>query len=230
MTFKPLIASVLCVLMGLSGCGSSSEIPKEPSLISNFWNATKGRLTPGQAPAAPIDPRRALTRELLNGSPTPLMLASIEQNGTYFTVFEAERARNVAAWRLADLNGFSLRSGALISTQGFGFDLMSADVTPLLAALRGTGPRRAYTRVHRYLDGENHTQISGFVCDLDVVGSEVLDIFERRYTVQRLTETCFGPETTFENQYWIEGNGTIRQARQWIGPELGMLFTQLLVD
>lgn len=42
------------------------------------------------------------------------------------------------------------------------------------------------------------------------------------YPTRRIAETCTGEDGIgFENLYWLQADGLIRELRQWVSPEVG---------
>ena len=56
-----------------------------------------------------------------------------------------------------------------------------------------------------------------------------IEIVERQHDTTRVEETCFGPQGSIANTFWIGADGTIWKSKQWISPGLGYMETELLV-
>ena len=130
-------------------------------------------------------------------------------------------------WATADDVSLAFRGGLVTASRGLGFDLMSADLAGPLAALGG-GASQGYARHMTYLDGENRTVFRAFLCDMRPGVPETIAILgEARATIRR-DETCRSSEETVGNSYWFGADGTVWRSRQWLGPDLGYLGTELL--
>jgi hypothetical protein len=181
---------------------------------------------------APLpDIRATLTRERLDRFTAPVLLAEIDAAGpsAAFGVVAASQTGPVVQWRSDDQSEITTRSGLLIATQGLGHDLHSADVAAISAAF-GRGGGRALPRIHRYLDGGGGLRLQAFVCDLFRDGREGLTFYGRTYAATVWRERCHGPDVTFENVYWLGDDRILRRSRQWIGPTLGMIQLDRVVD
>lgn len=136
-----------------------------------------------------------------------LLVVSLEEPNLSSFLFEAETNGDVTTFLTLDGISLSMREGILVATRGLGFDLMIADVSGLLPLLE-TGGR--YTRVHRYLDGEDRLLSFEFRCDVRP-GPEIREI-------------CEGDDFSFENRYASrQGTGLFALSRQWIGPDWGTI-------
>ena len=147
---------------------------------------------------------------------TPEALAQVPQR---VIVVEWENTRNAAGMIKEAENagvetyfdqgraGVLMNGGVVVSTRGFGNDLLMADVSGFHSALASRGQ---YTRVHRLLGSENQTIIQSYTCDISLSGKIA-------------TESCAGASGEFQNTYALEPNGRIQSSRQWATPEIGYL-------
>jgi len=136
---------------------------------------------------------------------TSLMIAELEQNDRASIIVRKGMNRDVETYFTPDNISISLKEGVLIGTRGLGFDLMSADVSEVIAGLRNGGQA---VRIHRYLDGEDQIVIKSYICDYS--GNA------------QITETCYGKDHSFKNSYQTSA-GKVIASRQWIGPDLGYI-------
>ena len=121
-------------------------------------------------------------------------------------LIENTRNRDVVTYLTPDGISVSLRHGVLVATRGLGFDLMTADVSAVIPAIRNRS--QEVIRVHRYLDGEEQVVIRTFICDYSGAGT--------------VTETCYSDGLRITNTYDLGGRA-IRASRQWVSPEQGYL-------
>jgi hypothetical protein len=175
-----------------------------------------------------VDINQLVTRAQLDQVKTPLLAARLTGPGTFATMIPVGVNGDVVTWRSADDITLSLRQGMIVATRGLGQDLMAADIADALQMLRGF--EGAYTRVHTYLDGEYQTQFLAFTCRSEGQVSERIEIVEHLHPTRRFEESCFAPDLRIANTYWVDPNGTIWKSKQWVGPSLGYMETELLVQ
>ena len=203
------LAWVFATFLGLGACGTmQTGLPK----LSDVLNS-----------AAETQTSRAIDADMLRASLTPQVLAQAEAR---LLILEVPTRDAVAVLSLVNTNqgvdtyltadgvSISLQDGIIVATRGFGFDLMTAEVSETLAALK-QGSSSA-VRIHRYLDGENHTDLRSFVCDV---------------TVKRdlpAVEICHSATVSFENSYNFNDNGFIVESQQWVSAEIGSVRINIL--
>lgn len=227
---KPLLHKALAVLvLGLLGACSSANTTEDASLWEEVIAAGQTTFGTGVAPPSQAP---ELTRALLAQVDQPLIrLTNMTTGGTATMVGIARRGSNsdpVIVWRGADPVTLTTRSELLITTRGFGQDLMSSDLRALNQALRAGGG--TFERSHVVLQGNTDAQTLSFECSLRAVGPETLTIVERSVRTTRYTEDCAGSAGRFSNDYWRDaGDGTVWQSRQWAGPSLGHLLIERVI-
>tara|TARA_R100001132_G_C3249132_1_gene76966 strand:+ start:119 stop:739 length:621 start_codon:yes stop_codon:yes gene_type:complete len=200
---KTKIITLLSVLTILSSCGSRQA---EQTVLGPIAQSLIGFARPASAPASMEDIRKQITPQVRQRfRHTSLMIAQLERNDRASILVRKGENRDVETYFTPDNISVSLRDGVLIGTRGLGFDLISADVSDTIASIHRGG--RA-VRIHRYLDGEDQIVIKSYICDY------------RGNT--NVTETCYGKDHTFENNYQMSA-GKIIASRQWIGPYHGYI-------
>ncbi|AHM04645.1 hypothetical protein roselon_02309 [Roseibacterium elongatum DSM 19469] len=223
------VTSVLAVLvLGLAACGDAGNTPA----LSVARNLTSAILPGGEAETTTASEARAmLTRDRIERINRPLLLVEWPTvDGAELFSLVGENG-GVETWRSPEDRGLALTSdGVLRSTRGYGADLMASEATALVATWSG---QRAgsYNRIMVHLDGELREQSrsqSLHVCSVRATGRETIDIYDIHYTVTRLVETCETPAGSYDNQYWVEANGTVRRSEQWVSPEVGHLLIERL--
>ena len=167
--------------------------------------ACAGRGVP--QPIAPASAHNGRMEVRLGDGAAQALLTSSGQNGT------------VTTWQSADRVSVSCDAGILVATRGLGEDLMSADVAGTRAFLQGHGAAE-WSRLHSYLDGDYRTLWRGFRC----TGRLAPD---RDSRLRQRIEACYGPAGRFTNRYWQDARGVVVRSRQWVGPTLGYLDTDL---
>ncbi|WP_171173376.1 YjbF family lipoprotein [Ruegeria sp. HKCCD8929] len=173
-------------------------------------------------------PRQVLTREGLNTSDDPLLLAELADLETAATLAPSSRNGAVRTWASGDRVSLSLRHGVLVASRGLGHDLMSADVGNTLDMLDGQ-TSGYYERFHTYLDGEYQTLYRTFRCKRSGARAERIVIFDRPQDTTRIEEHCVSPGLKLTNIYWRGPDGFLWKTRQWVSPGAGYLTTERLI-
>lgn len=169
--------------------------------------------------AGPTPDLRPSLPERVSRATTPLLFAEVRSLRAAAVLEPSGTNADVITWESIDGIALSLRRGMLIGTRGLGRDLMAADVSGTLAALRG-GPSQDFERIHSYLDGEGRTTFRAFRCTLSGGAGETITVAARAYATQVYEETCYSSTETLSNRYWVGGDGVVRRSVQWIGPGL----------
>jgi len=219
------IGLMLC-LAALSGCGTQEkDVAKtsDPTVLSLAFKTAAGFLKPRPEP---VDPRKHLTRQVIDKAGIPILFVGIDSRKAYATLSPLGENRGVVTWISSDGITLGYRGGVLVATRGLGQDLMAAEATEALAAIRaGAGTS---VRVYDYLDGEDQPFRRSFVCKVRSRGREPVDIFGIKPILREVVEECNNPEFRIENTYWVSDRQRIWQSRQWIGPDVGYVFSQQL--
>lgn len=138
----------------------------------------------------------------------PFIVTTMDEPPVSAGLFLVSDRQGKKIYQTVDNIALTLDGGIVVATRGLGFDLMDADVRQIHGAIRNGGGRAS--RVHRYLDGENHTVLRAFDCVIEVQGTSAV-------------EKCYGYDTEFENTYRTNQAGAIVASRQWLGPERGFI-------
>jgi len=176
----------------------------------------------------PIDPRQVLTRAAIDTANIPLLLAEIPkiQSAGTLTLLPGQR-QQPDTWFGADGASFTLHKGVVVATRGLSFDLMFADSVPTIEALEKGGGR--YDRTYKYLTGDNRDQIVTYQCRLQFQSVETVTIFEIRIETKRFSETCFNPDQSFTNIYWVDPAQVVHKSQQFLNFSLGYALTEKLL-
>lgn len=120
---------------------------------------------------------------------------------------------DVTLWSSSDGAQVALRNGFLISTRGFGMDLMSADV-PSVADLLDENP--GHSRKNTYLDGLDTSVRRNYAC-------VVTPVTERTgpEAAYQILETCESDAGRIKNVFWIDSANRIFRSKQWISSGVG---------
>ncbi len=216
---------VLCGFL-VSACASETEKARQdadPDPIVQVMKALLGTLKPK---AAVTDVRKRITRQGIDLSTTPLLLVNVESRDAHATLSPVGENRGIITWATADGVSLSFDHGILVATRGLGPDLMAANISNVLPALRsGNGTT---LRIHDYLDGEDQIRQRKFHCTYHSEDRETLNIYDLVIAANHIVETCDSQDLNMVNHYWISGHGRIWQSRQWVGTGLGYAFIQQL--
>ena len=189
----------------LAACGSQKS---ESNLM---FDAIKGVYTKAKTPKAqPVGLEQMLatmTPEVLAQVPQRVIIVEWEKNRNAAGMIKEAENAGVETYFDQGRSGVLMNGGVVVSTRGFGNDLLMADISGFRTALATRGQ---YTRVHRLLGAENQTIIQSYTCQISVSG-------------QTAKESCAGASGEFQNSYALASNGRIQSSRQWVTPEIGYL-------
>jgi len=205
---------VFCAVIFLAACAGGQE--------TTFSQVPQT----GGSLAGPSKPEVVTTTE-------PTLEVTLESSGrvallaVYAERLEADAA-TLRIWRTGDGAQVILRDGILIATRGLGNDVESADATAALDAVRSltplSGPHTLYVRT-----GDNGVAAINLSCNTRSLGVEAIETGKRVSDTMRLQAICTGGSYMIRNDYWVDpADLTVRQSRQWAGPELGYMRTRLL--
>jgi hypothetical protein len=226
---------VCAVVAGLvlSGCGNMAG--SEGAILREAGTAVQASLPrSGGAQAARLQPTPGfpgLDPSLIAGQTTATMGAYLEDRQALAALVPSGRNGAVQTWLTADQIALSLTGGGVLTaTRGLGSDLHAADAGQT-AALIAAGQGGSAERRHVYLDGLFRPVSVTLTCTVQPAGTETLVLNGRRHATLRFDERCQGAEGPVVNRYWRDASGpVIRQSSQWIGPGVGMVHLQRLVD
>ena len=225
-TFRRALAALaLTALAACSGGTANKADDRNPFLAAA--QGQLGALLGRGADEARQDARQALTPAAIAASPVPFLLMVVERNDTGVAFAPVASNRDTIQWGDPAGAGLLRRSGVLVGTRGFGFDLHTADITPLLRAL-AAGGGSGVERINRYIDGENQVVAVQYLCSVREIGDEAIALIDGRYSATVYEERCTGDGPAFTNRYWIDRGGLIRRTRELVHPETGFVTLDLL--
>lgn len=209
----------------LAACSSQNpkvSIGKNIPLILNELKLKRQAPQAGNALAG-------LTRAQLKDIKGPLLVARLETTNSFSTLSLAAQNRDVKTFFTPDRISVSLKNGIMVATRGLSEDLMSADAAAAAKAIP-KAKNASYSRLYRWLDGEDKQIVERFQCDLAFVATAKVEIVERIHKARHMQETCTGNGQTIVNDYWVGiAAPVIWQSRQWISPSLGYLGLTVLI-
>lgn len=159
----------------------------------------------GAASSVPIAARAP------NGAPQ--ILVTLRSRGVKFPMGQLDTDGGVSVWAANDASQVALRNGVLISSRGFGMDLMSADV-PSIAELVGGAAQ--HSRTHFYLDGSDTPIRRTYTCT-----SEAAPEANPSGAAHHIIENCQGDAGTIQNEYWLDSAMNVIKSHQWLSQGVG---------
>ena len=227
------VAAVACAGLALVACSNTPGLDTGLSPMFDPARAALAQMRGGGA-AERLQPTPGfpgLDPALIAGRSDPMMGAVVPSSGAVAGLVPGGFGNGYFQWRTADNVAVTLAVGGLVtSTRGLGGDLHASDVAQSVA-LVAEGQAGQAQRLHVYLDGVYARTEMRFTCTVQPVGRESLVLNGRTHAVLRIDETCTGSDQSFTNTYWRDvGSVLVRQSTQWIGPEVGVIHLQRLID
>lgn len=216
----------LCSLL-LAACSLGNDKSNDfgAGMVSAVKSSVAARRT-APAPNVAVE----LTRAQLNGITEPLIRTKTEKTGQISLLYIAQRNGKAQVWFAPDRVSFTLRAGLIVQTKGLGDDIYATDAPVVSALLEGRGGTGTGRRIIRRLDGANVQNAHEFDCTLTDRGPETVTVLGTAFAARHYVEACNNAESSFANDYWIDGTGVLRASRQWIGEDYGTLFMERLID
>lgn len=219
-----LIASAAMLL----GCSNSEELSplseplrdRLPSLLA------RGADEPAIEPTAgfPAVPPAVVARH--DG---PAVGIYVEDRAAFALLTPSGQRGNLVTWLSPDKVSVTLANGAiLVRSSGLAHDLAGADVSQLVATL-AAGQGGTVRREHLYLNRDFSQDRVSFSCDVSRAGAETLNLGGRSVPTISFEERCRGGGESFTNTYWRDAaSARVVQSEQWVHPQIGKVFLQLL--
>jgi hypothetical protein len=231
MTHKgPFGVLAVLALVALTACGNDpiaretkDSVPRGKALVAGLAGLLSRKAAP--APASPE--LIAAARAGLEQAGNPIILAALPKRGYLGPIAPYGQNGGVVTWAGSTLETVALKDGILVATRGFGADLMAARVPDLDQVRQASG---YFHRGYSYLDGADQGHFYEYDCTFAPAGTDTIDVFGRTYAARKVIESCENPESTFQNTYWFDSSGTLRQSDQRVSPELEMIRLQRIVD
>lgn len=213
------------LILTLAACGNQKGNTTGLTTGLNVLKGAANRVLKGKP--QPVNTRALLNRQIIDSYGRPLIFVELPKTGVNSGMELQAINGSVARFGTPDGTALAYDRGILIRSHGLGFDLISADVSDLAAALRHGSSENAL-RVERHLGGDNKEITRSFVCTVHAEARETIEIFQRLHSVTRMAEVCQNVDTQITNTYWVGPSGQIWKSKVWIGPELGFVVTEVL--
>lgn len=218
-------AAAALACLGLLGC-SSDDAPNDLRQlgVAVLETVTPSRGASGDGGATVTE---AQVARALAGAEDGVALVGIEDRSSQSLVIEIEENRGYRTFATATRQTITYRRGMVTATRGLGGDLMSSDTDALLRLVSARAEGQA-VYVMRFLSGEEKTVSLIATCTVARAGTGPVQAGEINTTAQIMTAKCSGGTESFVNAYLVDSTGTILSTRQWLGPLVGYLTSQML--
>jgi hypothetical protein len=223
-----LLLAVL--LLAVAGCGSDAGQTETSNMARGLLKNLIGVATAGRAAeAAPSDAPTPdqIAAAALGSFAGPLMLVTLEAQGQTTVMGLYGENGPMRTYALPSEQSLILRSGILVGTRGFGFDMMSAE-TDAVAALILARKEGAAAKVQRYLDAENVERPLPMECAVSRGDKSEYEVAGLKFRGIQMVEICAFQGQAVGSAYLVSDKGAVLASRQWIGPELGYVTLQTL--
>lgn len=218
---KTLRSALLGVALLASACGPQYE--EGASILRAIQSGVLQRGGQGEGGAVA---RPQFSRQAIEESGADYILASVPSRSSLALVQRVGANGPEVTWISEDGISVTYERGVLVATRGLGPDLMAANVSGTVAAMRqGGGTTR---RVHEYLDGTDQIVRFTYDCRVEIAGNERITIYERSYNTVKYDESCESGTQSFTNSYWVGDGGVVWKSRQLISPPVGYLDSERL--
>lgn len=219
MPVKSVLACAMTLAI-LAGCNSGNEMSSPMvNTVKSLSSALLNRKNTAPAPE--------VTRADLAKLNVPVIRGEMKSGNATFYLVPISRNGGVETWSTSDDLTVSFRDGVMMTTRGFGPDIMQSVVpTPSQLAAGSGNHRRSYF----YLDGADQMHRVDYQCSVSVIGAETITVVGRQHTTRHVAETCQGDRGEFTNEYWFEGGNFIRQSKELLVPEWGYLLLSRVID
>ncbi len=209
---------LLALMLTLTACGSDPTANEGLALARAVLAKAPQQPSAGPAPAE-------IGRAAIDQGGNPLLRVRLDRTAAVALLGKLSEGAGVVSWATVDGLTLHLRQGVVLASRGFGNDLMSALVPSPAQLASGEG----HERQHFYLFGGEQEVRRTYTCTMSDIGRETIVIVELAYSVTHRIEACSADGQSFQNHFWFDGRGKIRQSTQWISPDVGILELQDLV-
>lgn len=230
MTPTRALLAGLAALATLSGCGSNGTDPIVREMMKEV-----GGLVPGMRkaePEKPAAPARPVTRAdiqkanvaaifaRLENDQAPTLMYAVAQNGPYVTYVSPF------------MQQVTLLGSQVTGTRGLGTDLLSAWSSGRDPLAHPTPPASWPASVQRTyeLPGQGpRGKVVTYQCRFERGATREIVILQVRHAGVEMSETCTGPDGTFENLHFADaGSGLVWRSLQWVGPQMPLIDIQVI--
>ncbi|KUF09586.1 YjbF family lipoprotein [Pseudoponticoccus marisrubri] len=203
----------------LAACGNGTNdaaklLAQLPAALSGE-KQQEARVTPQQLAQA------------LGATDASVHLYEIEERKAQFLMFDIQRNGPYQSFGASSRQVIVMRDGMIVSTRGFGGDLMSSEEDALISLVKARQAGSAQY-VQRFLTSDNQTRVVGYSCIVAPAGGMQVTVGLIDEPAQTVNAKCSGPGGTFSNTFVVAHDGYILSARQWMGEVIGYMATQAI--
>ncbi len=208
------ISALGLAALALTGCGPLNE----GGTAGQIGQLVVGRVTGAQA--APPPPA-GLPQEELEANPGKYMRVNIRDQKRWDSMVRSGANGSRVTWVNPNNISLTVDNGILVATRGLPRDLMGADVSETLSAIRSRGGNAQ--RTHEFIADDDGISMELLQCRIAFEGPEVIERLQKRLNSVRFQETCKGETLGFTNIYWLNSNGQMLRSLQAVSPDAGYL-------
>ena len=207
-----LIAAV--VIAALTACGPLSEGSTSGQIVGLVTARVVG--APPPAPAG-----LGVSQEQVLANPGTYMRVNIRNLNQWDTFAQAGQNGARVTWVNGRNLSLTLEDGIMVATRGLPRDLMGADASGTVRAIRAGGGNSQ--RTHEYLTDLDGISPRLLQCRIASKGPETIERLQNALISVRFEEECEGDELRFTNIYWVNRAGLIIRSLQAVSPDAGYL-------
>lgn len=211
MKMKLIAAAAIAVL---TACGPLSEGTTGAQIV--------GLATARIAGAPPAEPAGlGVSQEQVLANPGTYMRVNIRNLNQSDTFAEAGRNGARATWVNGRNISLTLEDGIIVATRGLPRDLMGAEASGTVRAIRSGGG--IAQRTHEYLTDLDGISVRLLQCRIASKGPEAVERLQKSLNSVRFEEECVSENLRFTNIYWVNRSGQIIRSLQAVSPDAGYL-------
>lgn len=207
----------------LAACGSQRD-----PVLTEAMGALAGVWRTEPAP----EPQRRVTRADIERADVAAILAQLASDKRGTVLYAAADNGGFVTYVSPLLQQITLKGAEVTATRGLGTDLLSGWSSGNDPLVRQTPPGAwpaAVDRVYEFPAEGPQGRVERYRCTFERGATSEMEILEIRYRGVQMSETCSGPDGSFENLHFVDpATGAVRRSLQWIGPQMGHVDMQVL--
>lgn len=218
------LTAVLALGLALQGCGNTPDRADASASLQ----ALKLLPTLLQRRGAPDPAQLTALRQALEADGKPVI--SVALPGLKFAALMVPYYPSKGGsmtWSSVTFETVTLKDGILQSSRGLGPDLMASVAPGIGQVSQASG---SFHRIYEYLDGGDVARQVDYDCDFAAGGAQKVTVLDQSYDTRLVVETCFKGADRFQNRYWFDGGGKIRQSEQRLAPGTAPMRIQAIVE
>lgn len=239
MTARTLRAALASLVL-IAGCSSGTlrEQQSGEASVGRIGGLLRETIQQRRQGPEPLTITRA---EIAAAGVTGPFLIARRETGEGAGLIAAASNRGRIIWQAPDGITLTGRGGVLFATRGLGGDLLSAEVDPVVGALAAERSAR-YRRTLRRIGDDDRILRQPYDCVLQRGPARTVTVLGRAHATVLSRESCrpvalpadpFAQRQTvpepFVNEYYV-GDGTIWLSRQYVGPAIGSLRLERVIE